>query len=95
MALSTEKKSLKYAFEKANKDTPAAKKVQDYLNEVHRVKTPENFASKLTLAHRNFRGSPFHMRLKVVDAIVEACEYWQDYVVDWNDLVCKGRINST
>jgi len=89
MALSTEKRRLKHLFIGANKKTPEAEKVQKYLQEVHGIKTPENLASKLTQANREFRGSPFNMSLSLVDAIVEACEHWHDYVVDWDDLVCK------
>ena len=88
MALSTEKKYLKYIFEQANKETPAAEKVHKYLQEVHGVKTPENFAVKLTLAHHDFRGSPFTMNLRLVDAVVEACEHWQEFVANWDELVC-------
>ena len=89
MALSTGKRYLKNLFAQANKETPVAEKVQKYLNEVYGIKTPENFASKLVMAHREFHGTPFDLSLKLVDAIIDACELWQEYVVDWDALVCQ------
>lgn len=92
MALSTEKRHLKRLFMKANEKTPEAEKVQKYLQEVHSVNTPEDFAVKLTLAHHDFRGAPFQMSLDIVDAIVEACGHWRDYVTEWDTLVCGELI---
>ena len=88
MALSTEKRHLKYIFELENKKTPAAEKVRKYLQEVHGVKTPEDFDVELTLAHYDFRGAEFKMSLDIVDAVVEACEHWREYVFEWDALVC-------
>jgi len=89
MALSTEQVYSRYFFERANKDTPEAKKVQKYLQEIHKVNTPTDFASKLVLAHYEFRTSPFYMSLQLVDAIVEACNHWKDYVMELDTLICN------
>ena len=87
--LSPEKKLAKRYFAKTHKDTPDAKNVQDYLTEVHGIKVPENFSVKVTMAHRHYHGTGFQMNLSLVDSIVCACELWQEYVEDFDALVCR------
>ena len=81
---STEKKSTTHP---ANNEAQTAEKIQRHLQRVHKIQTSEDFASELILAHRKFRSTPFYMDLKLVDSVVKACKYWQDYVVDWDDFV--------
>ena len=64
-----------------------AEKIQRHLKS-RGIVTPDNYASKLILAHRKFRGTPFYIRIQLVDSVLQACEYWREYVEDWDSFVC-------
>jgi len=91
--LSPEKQLAKHYFAKTHQDTPVAQTIQEYLQEVHGINVPKNFGAQLTLAHREFHGSPFNMRLSLVDTVVQACQYWREYVEDLDALVCNELLS--
>ena len=89
MALSTENKSLAHL---AEGEEQCAEKVVKHMNK-RGIITPDDFASQLILAHRTFRATPFSMSRTIVKAVIDACEYWEDYVLDWDDFVCRRMLS--
>lgn len=73
-----------------------AQRLCNYIEQVHNIVLPEDFMEKLVNAHCKFnRFHSFYMDYKHVDAIVTACEVWEDYIApgEFNKLLCSELLS--
>jgi len=66
-----------------------ALKVSEYLKNIHQIEIPETFPEELLTAHMESYTSAFYLPFSTIDAIVDACELFEEYVLNFNQLVCN------
>ena len=63
-------------------------RIIEYLTNYHNIQVPKNFSSQLLVAHQESYSSSFNISFRTIDAIVHACELFDEYVLSLNQLVC-------
>lgn len=76
-----------YSYQ-AKKNRLKALKITEHLKNSHGIEVPENFSEQLLTAHQESYISSFSIPLSTIDAIVDACELFEEYVLDISQLVC-------
>lgn len=82
--------------QKRSKDKRAVLELLKYVNGVHCINVPDDFATQLLEAHFIVSESPFNMHEETVDGIIRACKKWRQYLSDQTDfdrLVCHELIS--
>ena len=74
--------------------------LSQYLQMVHKVCVPDDFPKQLLEKHRKcyFYQKGFYFHYSIIDAIVESCELWLNYLQskeDFDKLVCQEVLSMT
>lgn len=65
-----------------------ALKITEHLKDVRGIEVPKTFSEQLLTAHFESYNSLFNIPLHTIDAIVDACELFEEYVANIHQLVC-------
>lgn len=63
--------------------------IVEYLQKIHGIHVPEDFAEQLYITNSESYTSLLRIPLSTFDAIVDACQLFEDYVVNYDIFVCQ------
>lgn len=73
---------------RALRNRSRALQIAEYLKNIHAIEVPETFTEQLLTAHMESYTSAFCIPFSTIDAIVDACELFGEYVLNISQLVC-------
>lgn len=63
--------------------------IAEHLKSAHGIEVPETFSEQMLTAHQESYSCSFSIPLSTIDAIVDACELFEEYVLNISQLVCS------
>ena len=76
-----------------NRSRVNAHYIVDYLRTVRGIEVLEDFPLQLVTIHQQNYSNEFNISTRTIDAIVDACEIFSEYVYDMNELICHEIIS--
>ena len=73
---------------RGNRNRLKAHHIADYIRTVRGIEISEKFPIQLVTIHQQNHGNVLNLSTRTIDAIIDACEIFSEYVYDMNELVC-------
>ena len=77
----------------ASRNKLKAYQIVEYLQKIHGIHVPEDFAEQLYITHVEFNSSLLLISLRTLDSIVHVCELFEDCVANYDLFVCQQTLS--